>query len=942
MKITIITVTFNAAKVLQRTLDSISRQSHHDIQHLILDGASKDETVKMAEAYKSQAPYEVIVQSEPDRGLYDAMNKGLRLSTGDCLVFLNAGDTLHDNKTLEIVANCQLPTANSPRAAVIYGDTAIVDAEGRFLHLRRLRPPKELTWRSFRQGMLVCHQAFYVRTDIAKQEEYDLQYRHSADVDWCIRVMKRAEQMHLPLVNTNTILADFLEGGNTTQNHRASLQERYRVMSHHYGSIQTFFMHIWFIMRTLFILLAFLAVIPANAQRTNGLKNTDPTFYQTEEARRIAEQVLLYQRITGGWPKNIDMARPLSEEERAAVLKDKQRIDDSTTDNGATNLQLTFLARLYKATGDKQYRKAFQQGIEYLLSGQYENGGWPQFWPNPRGYQVHITYNDDAMVNTMEMLRNVAEERPPYDSHLVDKALKERMMKAFDKGITCILATQIITEGQPTVWCQQHYCDTYLPAPARAFELASYSSAESAAITRLLMSLPNPDERVKQAVHSAMRWFDKYKLTGLRIRHSGKWAKAESETWLEEDPTAPPIWARYYDLERNEPFVCDRDGIPRRRLEQIGHERRNGYAWFIDRIAPLFPLYEAWAAKNDPQHKVPVSLETKGANENGTIEMYRQPEIHLTDFDAVVSEGESIQTAIEHAPEHPVEPYKILIRKGRYHQKVIIDRPNIVLVGEQRDSTIIQLAELSSKPVVKEYKGREVKHGVVELLEGADDCTISGLTIYNDYGTTVEKTTKHQFAVYGRATRTIIINSNIWSDGNDALSLWAPNGNGMYYHADLYLRCHGVDFLCPRGWCYATRCRFEGDGHAILWHDGRGDKSKKLVIVDSQFDALRPTTLGRYHHDSQFYLIHCQLSKNILDENIHYAYTDKVLDPCPWGLRAYYYACKREGGHSGWLDDNLQQAEGKPEFHAINALWTFDRKWNPEAHIRDLWTVVAY
>ena len=101
-------------------------------------------------------------------------------------------------------------------------------------------------------------------------------------------------------------------------------------------------------------------------------------------------------------------------------------------------------------------------------------------------------------------------------------------------------------------------------------------------------------------------------------------------------------------------------------------------------------------------------------------------------------------------------------------------------------------------------------------------------------------------------------------------------------------------------------------------------------------------TLGRYHHDSQFYLIHCQLSKNILDENIHYAYTDKVLDPCPWGLRAYYYACKREDGHSGWLTDNLQEAAGSPEFHAINALWTFDRKWNPEAHIRDLWNVVAY
>lgn len=208
MKITIITVTYNAASVLQRTLDSVSRQTHQDIEHLIIDGASKDGTVAMAEAYKSKSPYQVVIQSEPDRGLYDAMNKGLRMATGDYLVFLNAGDTLHADDTLEVVHGEGLRVKD---CVVIYGDTAIVDAEGQFRHLRRLRPPKELSWRSFRQGMLVCHQAFYVRTDIAQQETYDLQYRHSADVDWCIRVMKRAEQMQLPLVNTNTVLADFLE-----------------------------------------------------------------------------------------------------------------------------------------------------------------------------------------------------------------------------------------------------------------------------------------------------------------------------------------------------------------------------------------------------------------------------------------------------------------------------------------------------------------------------------------------------------------------------------------------------------------------------------------------------------------------------------------------------------------------------------------------------------
>ena len=252
MRITIITVTYQAAAVLQRTLDSVSRQTCQDIEHLIIDGASKDDTVKMAKAYQEKVPYPVIIQSEPDHGLYDAMNKGLHKATGDYLVFLNAGDTLHADDTLTTLTSHLLPLTSHLSPAVIYGDTAIVDSEGKFLHLRRLRPPKQLTWRSFKHGMLVCHQAFYVRTDIAQQEDYDLQYRHSADVDWCIRVMKRAEEMRLPLVNTNTILADFMEGGNTTQNHRASLKERYQVMCHHYGKASTMVMHVWFVLRQLF------------------------------------------------------------------------------------------------------------------------------------------------------------------------------------------------------------------------------------------------------------------------------------------------------------------------------------------------------------------------------------------------------------------------------------------------------------------------------------------------------------------------------------------------------------------------------------------------------------------------------------------------------------------------------------------------------------------
>ncbi|MBQ2496230.1 MAG: pectate lyase, partial [Prevotella sp.] len=373
------------------------------------------------------------------------------------------------------------------------------------------------------------------------------------------------------------------------------------------------------------ILFCFVTLTIMSQNRQNPMRTTDPQFFKTHEARRIGDQLLLYQRITGGWPKNIDMARELNEEERAKVMNDKNRKDDSTIDNNATTMQMKFLARLYQATKEKRYREGFNKAVEYLLNGQYENGGWPQFWPDMHGYQVHITFNDDAMVNTMLLLRDIAQQKSPYEGKLTDKNIRKRAMTAFDKGVECILATQIHVDGQPTVWCQQHDRETYQPAKARAYELPSFCTQESAYIVKLLMDLPNPDDRIKQAIHGAMKWFDKYKLTGLRIIRVGEWGSPDRDTRLIEDANAEPIWGRYYDLKYCEPYVCDRDGLPRRHLSDIGPERRNGYSWYGNRPAELYKLYDSWADKYDPQHKVNISLDTKGANENGLIEMYREP-----------------------------------------------------------------------------------------------------------------------------------------------------------------------------------------------------------------------------------------------------------------------------------------------------------------------------
>lgn len=258
IRFTIVTITYNAAPVFMRTAGSVLAQTYRNVEHIIVDGASKDGTADIALDYKrrsdgAQNGHEVRVVSEPDKGLYDAMNKGLRLATGDYVCFLNAGDFFPDASTLHLIYNnARLGGYENDKdglPAVLYGDTDLVDGEGRFVARRRLAPPERLTWRSFRSGMLVCHQAFYARADIARRTPYDLRYRFSADVDWCIRVMKEAARMRLPLANVHATVACYQREGQTTEHHRTSLRERFDVMRRHYGLPVTLAMHAWFVFR---------------------------------------------------------------------------------------------------------------------------------------------------------------------------------------------------------------------------------------------------------------------------------------------------------------------------------------------------------------------------------------------------------------------------------------------------------------------------------------------------------------------------------------------------------------------------------------------------------------------------------------------------------------------------------------------------------------------
>lgn len=240
-KFSIITVTYNAGKVLEDTIQSVITQTYKNVEYIIVDGKSTDGTMDIVNRYREHIH---TIVSEPDKGLYDAMNKGIALATGVYLCFLNAGDELHEDDTLQLIVHSLNGEKELPD--VIYGETAIVDEEGHFLRMRRLSTPEHLTWKSFQHGMLVCHQAFMPRRDLAVK--YNLKYRFSADFDWCIRIMKKSRVLH----NTHLTIIDYLNEGMTTRNHKASLKERFHIMCHHYGTASTIMRHMGFAVRMVY------------------------------------------------------------------------------------------------------------------------------------------------------------------------------------------------------------------------------------------------------------------------------------------------------------------------------------------------------------------------------------------------------------------------------------------------------------------------------------------------------------------------------------------------------------------------------------------------------------------------------------------------------------------------------------------------------------------
>ena len=329
--------------------------------------------------------------------------------------------------------------------------------------------------------------------------------------------------------------------------------------------------------------------------------------YKKDRITEIADNILLYQCDNGGWRKNYDMLAVLTPGQKAALSKAKDD-KETTFDNGTTYSQTEYLAKAYEQTKNFNYKEASLKGIKFMLEAQYANGGWPQFYPDTSGYRKYITFNDGAMIGIMKVFHHILEKKPYFS--FVDNALRSEVQKSFNKGIDCILKCQIKEHGELTAWCQQHDNIDFRPQHARTFELPSVCGEESSEITLFLMSLEHPSNKIINSVQSAVRWFNKSQIHGIRVETIKaptviyKYRTSSTDRIVVKDPKAPRIWARFYELGTNRPFFSGRNSKPVYSLAEVERERRDGYGWYTYAPDEVLSAYPSWQKKWAPGSNV--------------------------------------------------------------------------------------------------------------------------------------------------------------------------------------------------------------------------------------------------------------------------------------------------------------------------------------------------
>lgn len=494
--------------------------------------------------------------------------------------------------------------------------------------------------------------------------------------------------------------------------------------------------------------------------------SVDEFFLKSDEAIKIAENVLLYQKSNGGWGKNIQMQNTISAEEKQKLLSSKNEFKGTTIDNKSTVQELTFLANMCRYHQNETYKTAFLNGMDFLLKSQYENGGWPQFFPIQKNYSSHITYNDDAIANVLFLFKKIKEEGDRYPIKISSETFA-KINNSFSKGIDIILKTQYKQKGKLSVWSAQHDEFTLMPTKARAYELPSLTGKESATLVLLLMSIDQPSKEIINAVNYAVKWFNENKLTGY------KEVIIDGDKKLVADSSAPPLWGRFYDLETNQIFFSDRDGIRRNSYDEIGSERRNGYAWYTYDPAKVLKKYDDWNKKWASSY----------SNKN---------------YNVVAKDGsgdyKTIQEAINHTKAFSPKRITIFIKNGIYKEKVKLHEwnSNLILKGENKDLTIITFDDYFNKIDL----GRNSTFFTPTLLVEGNDAILKNLTIQNSSGDIGQA-----IALSINANRVTVINCKLLGN-QDTLYL---TGEGKYFFKNSYIE-GTTDFIFGSATSFFENC----------------------------------------------------------------------------------------------------------------------------------------
>ncbi|MCI3923129.1 pectate lyase [Paenibacillus sp. TRM 82003] len=518
------------------------------------------------------------------------------------------------------------------------------------------------------------------------------------------------------------------------------------------------------------------------------------------QAIQQANNLVSWQMDHGGWTKSMPYDRPWNGAEKKSSQFGPSGVELGAIDNNATINEIRFISQVYRETNEAAFRESVRRGVGFLLEMQYDTGGWPQVYPE-RGtpgdnvyYSNYVTYNDNAMINVLDLFDDILAGAYPFDSSMFDEATLERIQQAKAKGIDYILESQIEVDGVLTAWCAQHDPFTYEARGARAYEHPSISGSESVGIVRYLMSQEQTPE-IRQAVLGALQWFDEAKLDDIRYV-----SRDPNGVYFAEEPGAV-TWYRFYEIGTNRGIFSGRDGVIKYSIQEIEQERRDGYSWGGSYAKAL--LETAKSTGYFPERVYGRVLETNSLDAEGrtlrlgdlrTAGDAREALRTLPSRLVVAQDGSgdyaAVQAAVDAVPANNEDPVEIFIRNGVYKEVVTIpaNKPFITMIGESAEGTVLTYDNYAGKE--RPTGGTYGTSGSASMFVNGTDFTAESLTIENSLDeSSVTVSNKQAVALNVRGERHQFIGVRFIGNQDTLLT----NGGTQYFY-----QCYiegDVDFI---------------------------------------------------------------------------------------------------------------------------------------------------